>query len=80
MERFFLWLAALFIMVAGFAVGFGIFAGLVWLICWSFDLEFSWRYAFGVWLVWMLVSNLFKTKVTVEHENKRREDFERWRR
>jgi len=43
-------------------VSFSISAGVYWLICWSFDLTFTWKYAFGVWVIWMLVVQVFGRK------------------
>lgn len=41
-------------------------AGIIWLICWAFSLTFTWKAAFGFWLLLLLVSGVFKANVKVE--------------
>ena len=69
MDRWLIGLGAFMLIALGWAIGFGIFSGIVWLICWAFDLTFTWKYAFGVWIIWLMVSGIFKTKVTVKQES-----------
>jgi hypothetical protein len=48
------------IVVLGFyAISFGITALIFKGICWAFSLTFSWKVAFGIWLIMMLVKGLF---------------------
>jgi len=46
--------------VGAIALSFGIVAGLVYLICLCFSaLIFSWKLAFGVWFIMMLLRMVF---------------------
>lgn len=40
------------------AASFFVAAALVWLICWSFSLTFSWKIAFGVYVIVLLISGI----------------------
>jgi len=42
-----------------YAISFGITALIFKGICWAFGLIFSWKVAFGIWLIMMLVKGLF---------------------
>ena len=42
-----------------YAISFGITALIFKGICWAFSLAFSWKVAFGIWLIMMLVKGLF---------------------
>lgn len=44
------------------AISFLVIAGLFWLICWAFSLTFTWKVAFGIWLIWTLIYTLIKPK------------------
>ena len=61
-----MFLVLIAIVVAFVAASFFISAGLIWLIAWAFDLIFTWKAAFGMWLILLLVSGVFKSHVTVE--------------
>ena len=74
MDKFIIFIGVVAMVAIGWAIGFGIFAGFTWLVCWSFDLTFTWKYAFGAWLIWMLISGVFK--VTVNNSKKCKTD--RW--
>lgn len=37
--------------------------GLVWLISWCFGWSFSWKVATGVWMVVLLLHDIFKIKI-----------------
>ena len=52
--------------IVGAGIGFGITGLMVLGICWAFRLTFSWRMAFGVWLVWIFVSSVFGGKKYVK--------------
>lgn len=41
-------------------------AGLVWLVCWAFNLLWSWKIAIGVWALIFLLSAIFKSTVHKE--------------
>lgn len=34
-------------------------SGLVWAICWAFEMTFTWKLAFGVYLVIVLINLVF---------------------
>ena len=42
-----------------YAISFGITALIFKGICWAFSLTFSWKVAFGIWLIMMLIKGLF---------------------
>lgn len=44
--------------VIGLGISFGIIGLIVNGICWAFKFAFSWRLAFGVWLVLALVGSV----------------------
>lgn len=46
--------------VVGFALVFLVTAGVYWLIAWSFDLAFSWKYSVGIAIIWMVLVQLFR--------------------
>ena len=50
------------ILLVSMALPFGVVAGIYWLICWSFSLQYSLRVVLGVWIIWTLVTNLIKRK------------------
>ena len=35
-------------------------AGIIYLITWCFGLAFSWKIAFGIWLVMLLLTSIFR--------------------
>ena len=51
-----------FILIVSMLLSFGVVAGIYWLICWSFSIQYSLRVVLGVWIIWTLVSNLIKSK------------------
>ena len=55
-------LLGILILLVSMALSFGVVAGIYWLICWSFSIQYSLRVVFGVWIIWILVSNLIKSK------------------
>ena len=55
-------LLGILILLASMLLSFGVVAGIYWLICWSFSIQYSLRVVFGVWIIWILVSNLIKSK------------------
>ena len=54
--KYYLLLVVLFMLL--FALGFGIFVGLLKLIAWCFGLVFSWKLAIGIWAILIFI-NLF---------------------
>ena len=50
-------------------LSFGVVGLIVKGICWAFKLTFSWRMAFGVWLVMMLVSSIFSGTKSIKGDN-----------
>ena len=50
------------ILLASMLISFGTVAGIVWLICWSFSIQYSLRVVLGIWIIWILVANLIKSK------------------
>ena len=50
------------ILLVSMALSFGVVAGIYWLICWSFSIQYSLKMVLGVWIIWILLSNLLKSK------------------
>ena len=55
-------LLGILILLVSMALSFGVVAGIGWLICWAFSIHYSLRVIFGVWIIWILLSNLLKSK------------------
>ena len=55
-------LLGILILLVSMALSFGVVAGIYWLICWSFSIQYSLRIVLGVWIIWTLVTNLIKSK------------------
>lgn len=52
-------LLVILVLVVDWIVSFG----LVWLISWCFGWSFSWKVATGVWMVVLLLQDVFKIKI-----------------
>lgn len=46
-----------------YAVSFFVTTGIIWCICWAFSLTFTWKIAFGIWLVLILAQSVFHVTV-----------------
>ena len=55
-------LLGILILLVSMALSCGVVAGIYWLICWSFSIQYSLRVVLGVWIIWILVTNLIKSK------------------
>ena len=55
-------LLGILILLVSMALSFGVVAGIYWLICWSFSIQYSLRVVLGVWIIWTLVANLINSK------------------
>ena len=53
---------AIILVIVFVALAFLITTSVYWLVCWSFDLVFTWKYAVGVYVIWMLVVQIFGSK------------------
>ena len=56
-------LLALVIFVIIGLVDFGIIAGFYFAICWAFGLTFTWKIAFGVWVIVVLIHNIVRNLI-----------------
>lgn len=54
------------VIAIAFLGSFGFTALLVKGVCWAFGYAFSWKTAFGIWLLILLVGGAFKSNVTVK--------------
>lgn len=54
------------VLVLIFGLDFIITAGILFLICWCFQITFTWKLAFGIWLIILLLAGLFKSRVKIE--------------
>jgi hypothetical protein len=43
------------------ALSFVLTSAIIYGICWAFRLTFAWRYAFGVWLVLLILRSIFRS-------------------
>ena len=50
------------ILIVSMLLSFGVVAGIYWLVCGSFSIQYSLRVVLGVWIIWTLVTNLIKSK------------------
>lgn len=55
--------------VIGLGISFGVLGLIVKGICWAFKLTFSWRMAFGIWLVMALIGSVLGGAKYVKGEN-----------
>ena len=55
-------LLGILILLVSMLLSFSVVAGIYWLICWSFSIQYSLRVVLGVWIIWTLVTNLIKSK------------------
>ncbi len=53
-------LLAILLILVILAIEFVVDAGIMYLICLCFGLTFSWKIVFGIWLVMVLLSGIFK--------------------
>ncbi len=51
---------------------------VVWIVCWSFDLTFTWKYALGAWVVFMLTKSIFTKTITVKTETASEKTNREW--
>lgn len=51
-----------FVLIAYLAIDFAISALIVKGICWAFSLTFSWKIAFGVWLILLILHGTLSKK------------------
>lgn len=54
------------VIIALLLASFGFTALLVKGLCWAFGYTFSWKIAFGIWILLTLVGEAFKSNVTVK--------------
>ncbi len=56
MEIFLYVLGVIAIVALAIGISLGIVGYFVWLVCWGFGLEFSWKIAIGVWALLVLLN------------------------
>lgn len=44
--------------VGVFALSFVLTSAIIYGICWAFKLTFAWRYAFGIWLILLVMRSV----------------------
>lgn len=54
------------IVIALLLASFGFTALLVKCLCWAFRYAFSWKIAFGIWILLTLIGGALKSNVTVK--------------
>lgn len=60
--RYSIWIVILSLL-ALCVLSFFLNAGILWLICWAFHGSWwSWRICFGIWLLEIILSDVFKSK------------------
>ena len=55
-------LASLLALLIVLALDFGLFAALIYVICFCFSIAFTWKLAFGIWLIAVLIKLIFCAK------------------
>lgn len=55
-------LASLLALLIVLALDFGLFAALIYVICFCFSITFTWKLAFGIWLIAGLIKLIFCAK------------------
>ena len=50
------------VLVLIFGLDFILTAGILFLICWCFQIAFTWKLAFGIWLITLLLAGIFKAR------------------
>ena len=50
------------ILIVSIALSFGVMAGIIWVVCWSFSIQYSLKMVLGTWIIWLLLSNMIKSK------------------
>lgn len=53
-------LAVILVVAAGVAAQYLILSGILFGIAWAFDFDMTWKVTLGMWLIFLLISNLFK--------------------
>lgn len=61
-----IYIAIVIALIALLLASFGFTALLVKCLCWAFGYAFSWKIAFGVWILLALVGGALKSNVTVK--------------
>ena len=56
-------LVVILIFAVALAISFGFTTLLVWLVCLAFSWTFTWRVAFGIWILTFLFQAAFGTRV-----------------
>lgn len=41
-------------------LSFALTSAIIYGICWAFKLTFAWRYAFGIWLILLILRSVFR--------------------
>ena len=55
-------LLGILILLVSMALSFAIMAGIIWVVCWSFSIQYSLKMVLGTWIIWLLLSNMIKSK------------------
>ncbi len=66
MKEFFIWAVAFMFFAIGVGISFLVFAGVTWVVCWAFTIDFLWRYAVGVWVIFIVLKRLLRNNITVK--------------
>jgi hypothetical protein len=59
------WIIALLVtllFITACVISFGIISGILWVIFWAFNLQFTWKIAIGVWFGLFLIKLVFGNK------------------
>ena len=48
------------LVVGAFALSFVLTSAIIYGICWAFKLVFTWRFAFGIWLILLILRSVFR--------------------
>lgn len=61
-------LTVLLMVMVCYGISWIVTCGIFALICWCFGMEFSWLAATGMWLVYILLKNIFSHHTTINNK------------
>lgn len=61
LEKILVGIITVAIIVGVFALSFALTSAIIYGICWAFKLVFTWRFAFGVWLILLVMRSVLRS-------------------
>ena len=60
LEKILVGIVAVVMLVGFLALSFALTPAIIYGICWAFKLTFAWRYAFGIWLILLIMRSVLR--------------------